>query len=100
MIALDQLTPANFSSLTGALFHVELAPGRTAQAELVRVTPFETSASAPRKEAFSLLFRLTGCGVLPQRTYRVRNEQFGEADVFLVPISYDQHGLQMEAVFN
>jgi hypothetical protein len=101
MIALDQITPANFLPLVGAPFQLQLAPERNAHAELISVTPFTSrSSQAPRKESFSVLFRVSGCGVLEQKIYRMSNEQFGEAEIFLVPVACDQRGCQMEAVFN
>lgn len=100
MTSLDQLTSASFSSFIGALFDVQLAPGTSAQAELVSVTPFKSQPANTCREPFSLLFRVAGYRMLEQRIYRLSNEQFGEAEIFLVPVGCDQRGVQMEAVFN
>lgn len=99
MIPLDQLTPATFSPLVGASFEMEVAPGKTAAAELVSVTSLKRSKTAQR-EPFSLLFRLPGPGMVEQRIYRLTNQQVGEMEIFLVPVGLDQRGLQMEAIFN
>lgn len=100
MIALDQLTAAGFSPFIGALFELQLAPEQTAKAELVSVTPFKTTAHGPRGESFSVLFRVPDHKTLEQKMYRMSNRQFGEAEIFLVPVGCDQRGIQMEAVFN
>lgn len=98
--SLDQLTLASFSSLIGAQFDVQLAPGTSAKAELVSVTPFKSQPANMRRQPFSLLFRVAGYKMLEQKIYRLSNQQFGEAEIFLVPVGSDQRGVQMEAVFN
>ena len=52
------------------------------------------------REPFSLLFRSESQIVLPQRQYRLKNEQMGALDIFLVPIARDAQGIIYQAVFN
>lgn len=53
------------------------------------------------QECFSLLFRTTaGDAPLFQQSFRLRHEQLGEMELFLVPIKKNENGLFYEAVFN
>ena len=53
-----------------------------------------------RREAFSLVFRGRNRTVLPQRIYRLENDQLGELEIFIVPIAQDDDGVSYEAVFS
>jgi hypothetical protein len=48
---------------------------------------------------FSLVFRGSGGAVLPQGTYRVRNEVLGSLELFLVPLEPDADGARYQAIF-
>jgi Domain of unknown function (DUF6916) len=58
------------------------------------------SEESPRPAPFSLLFRGPRAPVLPQRTYRIAKDAFGEVDIFLVPVGQSDGGIFYEAVFN
>ena len=51
-------------------------------------------------DTFSLLFRGPADRFLPQATWRLKHEQLGEFDIFLVPVGQDKSGFDYEAVFN
>ncbi len=38
--------------------------------------------------------------MVEQGTYRLRHEQGGEIDIFLVPVARGEAGLMFEAIFN
>ena len=54
----------------------------------------------PRKQPFSLYFRSSQRGALPQAIYQVEHEKMGPMEIFLVPIGPDAQGMRYEAVFN
>jgi hypothetical protein len=54
----------------------------------------------PGWDTFTLLFQGPPQNFLPQATYRLRHEQLGELDIFLVPVGQDKSGFHYEAVFN
>lgn len=51
-------------------------------------------------ERFSVFFDGPGDIRLPQQIYRVRHEEMGEFELFIVPVSGDEKGFRYEAVFN
>ena len=51
-------------------------------------------------ERFSVFFDGPLDSFLPQQNFKMRHEQMGEFDIFLVPISADEKGFRYEAVFN
>jgi hypothetical protein len=54
----------------------------------------------PRQEMFSVVFYGPDQRFLPQRTYRLKHEDLGELEIFLVPVARDAAGYQYQAVFN
>ncbi|WNQ13158.1 hypothetical protein MJA45_09080 [Paenibacillus aurantius] len=51
-------------------------------------------------EHFSLVFRGDGNPFLPQGTYWIRHERFGQEPMFMVPIGQEHGGYRYEIVFN
>ena len=51
-------------------------------------------------EAFSVFFLGPADWFLPQGTRTLRHEQFGEMEIFLVPVAKTKDGFEYEAVFN
>ena len=53
------------------------------------------------RRPFSLVFRIAGDtdSFLPQQIYHVSNDNFGDMDIFLVPIGPDKVGMKYEAMF-
>jgi len=52
------------------------------------------------REPFALTFIADRPLRLPQGTYKMRNAQLGEMEIFLVQVAADQSGSSFEAVFN
>ena len=90
-------------------------PGLTEFTEQVGSTfeVIDTSSSFPLKfhrvvehaktatnEAFSLFFLGSVDHFMPQGTRTLRHAQFGEMDIFLVPVAKTSSGFEYEAVFN
>ncbi len=66
------------------------------QATLLPVRNVPKNARPP----FSLIFLGAYPFALPQRLYRLKHENMGEVDIFLVPIGQDERGVSYQAVFN
>lgn len=52
------------------------------------------------RQPFALTFRVDRNLRLPQGTYRVRNANLGEMEIFLVQVAADANSSTLEAVFN
>lgn len=53
-----------------------------------------------RNEAFSIYFRGPLNRFMPQGIRQLKHEQFGELEIFLVPVAQTTDGFEYEAVFN
>jgi hypothetical protein len=56
--------------------------------------------SAPRAQAFSLLFYEESRTVLPQQIYSLQHSSLGQIDIFLVPVGNDSQRVYYQAIFN
>ena len=52
------------------------------------------------RQPFTLTFRVARNLRLPQGTYKMRNAELGEMEIFLVQIAADANSSTLEAVFN
>ena len=90
-------TQQEFAKHLGTKFQVQVAPEQTIDIELIEVSDLKQSA---RQEQFGILFRGPNEYFLGQGIRRLGHEDFGPADIFLVPIRQDNAGFYYEAVFN
>lgn len=103
---LEDLTPGWFRPHVGTRFTVDPGDdGPEVDIELVEVTPVPKSGIGSREEPFSLMFHGPQEPRLAQRIFRLRHDELGELDVFLVPIAPDPRNPtstapRYEAVFN
>lgn len=78
-------------------------PGGSAYVELVEVTEsVELGGAGPggqQRRQFSLVFRGGPTAPLPQATYRLRHDDLGHLDLFLVPVGPDDVAMRYEAAF-
>lgn len=94
------LTIQNFAAVANQGFGLSLGEAEM-QMTLVEVKPLPAYGfPGMMRQPFSLMFRSGSPVVLPQRIYRLNNEQTGAIDVFLVPVARDVQGLLYQAVFN
>lgn len=103
LLPLDQLRFDLFKNCVNTRFLVEVTPGNTAELELVEAEITGDSLQSkpsPRYESFSLTFRSEASGQLPQRTYRFKQPQIGEFDLFIVPVAAEGRAILYQAVFN
>ncbi len=93
------LTIEMFSDKIGEAFVIEEANAPSIALTLAEVKPLRNFANMPRPP-FSLLFKIKGDDVLPQRIYPLRHAALGLHSIFLVPVGRDSDGISYEAVFN
>ena len=86
-----------FSGDVGGKYLMHYGEGKTAELELVSVRDVGSSV---RQEQFALEFRAPVDAPIAQGIYQVEHDKLGALNLFLVPISRDQHGLHYEAIFN
>ena len=95
----DLLQMANFQPYMNKKFTCDLSD-TSVEMELIEVVGLPPKESEEvRRQPFSLVFRGPAEPLLPQQIYRLRNAQFGEAEIFLVPLGPKQDGIEYEAVF-
>lgn len=96
---LETFTIETFQARLGELF--TLVDGETRlPTKLTDVFPWgdESAAGRPRVP-FSAVFHTVPEGQLPQKIYRVENDNMEPFEVFLTPIGPDDRGMRYEAVF-
>ena len=80
---------------------MQLESGETLDLELYEVVHKVAEANEQvGMERFSIFFRGPASSLLGQRTYELVHRKLGTLQIFLVPISKDEHGYKYEAVFN
>ncbi|WP_309667146.1 DUF6916 family protein [Tabrizicola sp.] len=104
---LETLTHADFAPHVNTYFRLQrfsdtsLADAALADAALdIKLIRVEEYTSAPNQERFALFFLAPHETPVQQGAYQLDHEQLGRGVLFLVPISRDQDGLCLEAVFN
>jgi len=94
---IDTLTHEAFSEHLGTQFEVQLGPDKSLELELAEISELKQSE---RQESFSIVFLGPNDIFLGQGTHQMKHDKFGEFEIFIVPISQDEHGYRYEAVFN
>lgn len=94
---MELLTREAFAEHTGSAFQIYFEDDEPTEAELVEVTELKTR---PRQETFSLFFRTANGSVNPQPIYKITHPQIGAFELFLVPASQSDKGVDYEAVIN
>jgi hypothetical protein len=69
-------------------------------ARLIDAKPWGPDQPANIRQPFTLTFRVDRPLRLPQGTYKMRNANLGEMEIFLVQVSADANSSTLEAVFN
>ena len=86
-----------FSESLNSKFLIDREDGESIALDLVEL---RDGFSDPRSESYSLLFRGPGTFVLPQQIVKLKHDQLGEFELFLVPVGRDANGVYYEVVFN
>jgi len=95
---LETLTKEIWETYLDKDFQVEITDQAAVVMTLIAVSGFGRPLLG-RREAYSLLFQGPLQPALAQRIYRIRQQQLGNWDIFLVPVGKESKGLQYEAVF-
>jgi len=93
----ETLTHEAFRKHLGAKFEVELEPEKSIALDLIEVSELKQFG---RQEDFSIVFLGPNETFLGQGTRQMKHEEFGEFEIFIVPISQGENGYRYEAVFN
>jgi hypothetical protein len=96
-----QLVFEDFADKVGHIFAISdqnapAIPLSLAEAELLQTRSPKPGIRPP----FSLLFLAKDPRVLPQRLYRLKHDELGVLDIFLVPVGKDAQGVSYQAMFN
>lgn len=97
----DVFTIERFEGRLGAIFHViddDVPPLELEVASVTGAGPHDL-ASGLSRAPFSVVFHGPLEPVLPQRIYRLRDDELGDLDLFLVPIGPEGDAMQYEAIF-
>lgn len=87
---------ASFREQVSSTFEV-MEGSSPSELELARVIEHSKTEN---NEAFSVFFLGPVDHFMPQGTQKLRHKQFGEIDIFLVPVAKTNAGFEYEAVFN
>jgi len=101
---LAALESAAFAPFVGRSFRLHASDETVLEVRLSHVSEANpTTARAARERGhrapFALLFHGPAAPVLPQRIYRIEEDELGALDLFLVPLGPDEHGMRYEAIF-
>lgn len=98
---LDALEQADFAAHLGTTFRLRLPDGAGLDVVLQEASLHPHLPPQPgRRRGFSLVFRSSLPGHLPQGTYRLDHEAMGTMELFLVPTGPREGGMCYEVVFN
>lgn len=97
---LETFTMETFQPRLGELFTIVVDEETRLPVKLTDVLPWgDESAQGRPRAPFSLIFHTVPQAVLPQRIYRVENDNMEPFELFLVAIEPDERGMRYEAVF-
>lgn len=100
----DAPTLARFSPWIGGEFLLQPAGGPAVAAILIEATSLghrTNRALQAGRESFRLLFRGPRDWWPHQQIFHVASDRAGDfGDIFMVPVGLDEHGMQLEAIFN
>lgn len=95
----DPFQLARFEPLVGSQFSLHVEGHGPLVARLLEAQAGRCPAPHGRLP-FSLTFEGPQQPLLPQRIYRVEHPELEAMEIFLVPVSRSDQGVQYEAVFN
>ena len=93
----DKLTREDWTAYLNCAFHGDPVAGPPLTFKLIEIRSLG-SASAGRREPYSLIFRAPAEPVLNQGIVELRQEEFGVVALFLAPVGPDNQGMCYEAV--
>jgi hypothetical protein len=102
IVNLKDLSFENTSQYVGDTFQVPFDNGLVVDLVLEEVVLIMEKHLNPRMLRDSFAWHLRGPRTphLPQNTYNITHETLGMLQLFIVPISAPEHGVEYEALFN
>ena len=100
---LSKLTHADFEKCVDQEFTCSNKSGGELKLTLtkVRMAPADRKAPDAAREPFSVFFKGEPTEYVPQSTYSMKNDTFGDAEFFIVPVGEDDKDcVTYQAVFN
>ncbi len=103
--SLDNLTYASCLEALNTKFNIKLGNSGSVELALVEVKQAtsqneDPGSTRPVSEVLSLMLLGPLQPVLPQNTYEISHERFGEQLLFIVPIGRDTQGVKYEILIN
>ena len=99
MLDLASARLEDFAPCLNQHFEIVFSDG-TLPVRLSEVKQWGSDQPAHIRQPFTLTFRVERSLRFPQGTYKMRNAQLGEIEIFLVQVAADQDSSTLEAVFN
>lgn len=98
----NQLTKTQFDACLNQEFRITIDSDNSVQVTLVESSALGGDSLRESGESFSLVFHGEAEPFLEQGMYAVKNDGFGSAELFLVPLGPDRErgGMRYEAVFS
>ena len=99
MLELHTVRLEHFTPCLNQDFEIVFSDG-TLPVKLIEAKPWGPNQPPHLRQPFTLTFRVERNLRFPQGTYRVKNAQLGEMEIFLVQVAADANSSTLEAVFN
>ena len=99
MLDLAKVQREEFAACLNQEFEI-VFPDGTLPVKLIDAKRWGPDQPANIRQPFALTFRIERNLRFPQGTYKMRNAELGEMEIFLVQIAADQTSSTFEAVFN
>jgi hypothetical protein len=99
MLDLAKVQRHEFAACLNQEFEI-VFPDGTLPAKLVDAKQWGPDQPPNTRQPFSLTFRVQRDLRFPQGTYKMRNAELGEMEIFLVQTAADANSSTIEAVFN
>jgi hypothetical protein len=99
MLDLATVRREDFAACVDQDFEIVFADG-TLLVKLIEAKQWGPDQPANLRQPFALTFRIERNLRFPQGTYKMRNAELGEMEIFLVQTAADANSSALEAVFN
>ena len=99
MLDLAKVQREEFAACLNQQFEI-VFPDGTLPGKLIDAKQWGPDQPAHIRQPFALTFRIERNLRFPQGTYKMRNAELGELEIFLVQIAADANSSTLEAVFN
>ena len=95
---IETLTREDFEACGASEYRLETEADGVLRLELAECVALP-GGQPGRRAPFSIVFRGPPAPLLPQRIYRLENDELGALEIFLVPVGSNAEATEYEAVF-